>query len=161
MKKTILILSITFLSFTNCYSQHSLKPSMQYNIWNIGGFSPPSMEFGVDYEYGVNNQLGISGGLSYTTWMANYYSSTMLSINGGLVYYFEQLYDGMFLGGNLGFSLSGHSYVEIIPRFGYSVELGQGTLNPSIGIGHASLGESGYRFGGLLIPIGASYTISF
>ena len=83
MKKTILILSITFLSFTNCYSQHSLKPSMQYNIWNIGGFSLPSMEFGVDYEYGVNNQLGISGGLSYTTWMADY-GGTMLSINGNL-----------------------------------------------------------------------------
>jgi hypothetical protein len=162
MKKLIFALSI---GVSTCVlSQSSIQPSFGLNIWSPAGLSngiSTFLEIGADYEHGVSDQLGINGGISYN-FSQNSLNGGFIKVNAGTRYNLNELNDGFFVGGDLGFGfMSGSNVITAGANLGYSIPIGNGSLNPNISLGYMSMGSGGYRFGGLYFPINVSYSICF
>ena len=162
MKKIIFVISIGLSSCV--FSQSSIQPSFGVNIWSPGGLDNgvgTFLEIGADYEHGVSDQLGLNAGVSY-----NFSKSSLdggfIKLNAGGRYNLNELNDGFFIGGDLGFGFTnGINIITAGANLGYSIPLGNGSLNPNISLGYMSMGSEGYRFGGLYFPINVSYSICF
>ena len=158
MKKVLLFVFIGISTLSN--AQSSIQPNVGFNFWKIADFDIQSyMEFGVQYELGITDQLGLDLGVSYNT-SADLDGFIQLSLGGR--YNFNELNDGAFVGVGVGYGfLEGYNTIEFGSNFGYSIPLGPGSLNPSIGLGYLSFGSDGFRLGGLHIPLNVSYSIVF
>ena len=158
MKNLFLSLALISLAMVS-YGQRIIKPSLGYNSWSLGdGVSISFIELGVDYEHVVNENVALTGGLSYN--LENDYIDGFVSLNLGGTYHIDELNNGFFAGGSFGYGFIDDGNIqELIAKVGYSFPLGNGIIHPSIGLGNMSVGGDGFRFGGLIIPINVSYTI--
>jgi hypothetical protein len=159
---TVFCLALALGSF----SQNSIQPSFGFNIWNInlGGLGSSSLTFfelGADYEHGLTNQFGINGGASYNFGSDLSNGGGFFKINVGGRYNINELNDGLFFGGDLDFGFRENSNIMAFrANIGYSIPIGQGSLNPNISAGYMSSGSSGFRAGGFYLPINVSYSIN-
>lgn len=160
MKKTLLFISLTLSSAG--FAQNSIQPNFGLNIWRPGGLGNDIgsfFEVGVDYEHGVSDQFGLNGGLSYN-FSRNSLIGGFLELNAGARYNLNELNDGFFVGGDFGVGFTeGANIMTFGANLGYSISLGNGSLNPNVSLGYMSFGSNGYRFGGLFIPLNVSYSI--
>ena len=93
MKKVLLFVFIGISTLSN--AQSSIQPNVGFNFWKIADFDIQSyMEFGVQYELGITDQLGLDLGVSYNT-SADLEGFIQLSLGGR--YNFNELNDGAFL----------------------------------------------------------------
>jgi len=164
MKKLFFIITTNLVLLVN--AQHSIQPNFGNNLWMYGsGYGSSGItsyiELGAQYEYALNNNLGLDAGFSINIGSSGY-GGVFSQISFGGRYNFNQLNDGFFAGALLGIGFSdGANLIEFGPNFGYSLPLGPGSLNPSIGLGYLSWGADGYRFGGIHMPFNVSYSYSF
>jgi hypothetical protein len=162
MKKGYLILMLGALFFNkNVTAQSSIQPNFGFNIWKISGLDMLSyLEVGAVYEHSLNDNLGLNAGFSYNFSQGSSLNSGFIQLSAGGRYNFNELNDGAFVGAGLGYGfIDGGNYLEFGANFGYSLPLGPGSLNPSIGLGYLSVGSSGFRLGGLHVPLNLSYSI--
>ena len=164
MKLKNILLAFIFLSFTFTMKAQSIQPYLKYNIWSTKVLNSRSnqgfIEIGGDYEHILNDKIGLNGGVSYSL-STQSEGNKFFSINAGGNYYLNDQNSGFFAGVNFGYGFyKNGSYLEYYAKAGYAIELGNGSLKPHVGIGSSSFGSNGFRVGGLLIPIGVSYSIS-
>lgn len=164
MKKLITFFCLALA--TGGFSQNSIQPSFGFNIWNVklGGFGSSTstfFELGADYEHGLTDQFGINGGASYNFGSDLSNGGGFFKINAGGRYNLNELNDGLFLGGDLGLGFRENSNVMTFgANIGYSIPVGNGSLNPNVSIGYMSSGSNGFRIGGFYLPINISYSIN-
>jgi len=163
MKKVILICFLFCFGFSKAQNM-SVQPNFGFNLWNLSFFDESElltyMEAGATYEYGISDNLGVSAGASYN--FSEDLDGGFTEITIGARYNLNKLNDGFFAGACYGYGfLEGANFMEFGVNAGYSIPLGPGSLNPNIGVGYASYGVEGFRFGGFHIPINVSYSIMF
>ena len=164
MKLKSLFITVIVLSMISTSKAQSIQPYLKYNIWSYKVLNSRSnqgfIEIGGDYEHILNDKIGLNGGVSYSL-STQSGGNKFFSINLGGNYYLNDQNNGFFTGANLGYGFyKNGSYLEYYAKAGYAIELGNGSIKPHIGIGSSSFGSNGFRFGGLLIPIGVAYSIS-
>jgi hypothetical protein len=164
MKIKRFLLLMIGLSMLSTLSAQNIQPYLKYNILSTKVLNTRTtqgfIEIGGDYEHLLNDNLGLNGGVSYNL-STQSGGSKFVSLNLGGNYYFNEQNNGFYAGANFGYGFfKNGSYIEYYAKAGYSIELGNGSLKPHIGIGSASFGSNGFRVGSLLIPIGVAYSIS-
>jgi hypothetical protein len=165
MKKIFFAIFISIASLA--YSQSSIQPNLGLNTWtpafgSMGFVTTGIFEIGADYEYAIKENIGISGGASYNMSFNSYgRGGGIFEINAGGRYNIKKLNDGLFLGADigLGFPKGGSTIFNFVANVGYSIPIGNGSLNPNVSLGYMSNSKGGLSLRGIYLPINVSYSI--
>ncbi len=164
MKKVFFAMFISFASLA--YSQSSVQPNIGLNIWtpSLGGFGSATVSFfeiGADYEYAIKEKIGVNAGASYNVaFNNNGTGGGFFELNVGGRYNLKKLNDGLFFGADIGLGFAQSStFFNFGANVGYSIPLGNGSLNPNLSLGYMSNSSGGFGIGGFYLPINVSYSI--
>jgi len=141
--KACMVVLIVAGSFTTTKAQHEIKTNVAGLIFN---------QFGLTYEYVLNENMGILGGVAYFTSPGSFsYEYSAFSIAPEFRYYFNPDDDaeGYFIGGYIKYrNTSAPEYLTTFDNNGNATTIGQNTNGVALGIvsGRKWVTRSGFMF---------------